>query len=80
MARRSSEVVPANGVPGRVITRTGKEYPAEVIGVGLGLTLNHGFLADTPIERKTGIVTDEYLETNVPGVYAAGDVAEFYDR
>ncbi|HST90162.1 MAG TPA: FAD-dependent oxidoreductase [Ktedonobacterales bacterium] len=73
------QVVPANGVPGRVITRTGKEYPAEVIGVGLGLTLNHGFLADTAIERKTGIVTDEYLETNVRGVYAAGDVAEFYD-
>jgi len=73
------QIVPANGVPGRVITRTGKEYPAEVIGVGLGLTLNHGFLADTAIERKTGIVTDEYLETNVRGVYAAGDVAEFYD-
>jgi NAD(P)H-nitrite reductase large subunit len=73
------QVVPANGVPGRVITRTGKEYPAEVIGVGLGLTLNHGFLADTAIARKTGIVTNEYLETNVPGVYAAGDVAEFYD-
>jgi len=49
------------------------------MGVGLGLTLNHGFLADTPIERKSGIVTNEYMETNVLGVYAAGDVAEFYD-
>ncbi len=73
------EVIPANGVPQRVVTKTGKEYPAEIIGVGLGLTLNHGFVGDTGIERRTGIVTNEYLETNIPGIYAAGDVAEFYD-
>ena len=73
------EVVSANGVPQKVIGTTGKEYPADVIGVGLGLTLNHSFLDGTPIERKSGILTNEYMETNVPGVYSAGDVAEFYD-
>jgi NAD(P)H-nitrite reductase large subunit len=74
-----AEVMATNGVPQRVQSKSGKEYPAEIIGVGLGLTLNHGFVADTGIVRKTGIVTNEYLETNVPGVFAAGDVAEFYD-
>jgi NAD(P)H-nitrite reductase large subunit len=73
------EVRSANGVPTGVLASSGKDYPADVIGVGLGLTLNHGFLADTPIERRLGIVTDEYLATNVPDVYSAGDVAEFYD-
>ena len=73
------EVIPANGIPQRVVASSGKEYPAEVIGVGLGLTLNHGFLDGTPIARKFGIITNEYMETNVPGVYSAGDVAEFYD-
>jgi NAD(P)H-nitrite reductase large subunit len=73
------EVVTEQGVPKRVIGTSGKEYQAEMVGVGLGLTLNHGFLAETPIARQTGIVTNEYLETNVPGVYSAGDVAEFYD-
>ena len=43
-----------------------------MIGVGLGLTLNHGFLANTAIERQTGIMANEYLETNVPGVYYGG--------
>jgi NAD(P)H-nitrite reductase large subunit len=73
------EILAANGLPQRVVTRTGKEYPAEMIGVGLGLTLNHGFVADTGILRRTGIVANEYLETNLPGIYTAGDVAEFYD-
>jgi NAD(P)H-nitrite reductase large subunit len=73
------EVVPANGVPSYVITSSGRHVQADLIGVGLGLTLNHGFLAGTPIARKQGILTNEHMETNVPGVYAAGDVAEFYD-
>ncbi len=74
-----SEVVPDGGLPRRVVTKSGKDYPAQMIGVGLGLTLNHDFVADIGIERRTGIVTNEYLETNLPGIYAAGDVAEFYD-
>jgi NAD(P)H-nitrite reductase large subunit len=73
------EVAPDNGVPKAVISSSGKRYPADLIGVGLGLTLNHGFLADTGIERRQGILTNEYLETTAPGVYSAGDVAEFYD-
>ncbi|HEU5438410.1 MAG TPA: FAD-dependent oxidoreductase [Ktedonobacterales bacterium] len=73
------EVIPENGIPKAVISTAGKEYPAQLVGVGLGLTLNHAFLEGTPIERKTGVVVNEYLETNVPAVYAAGDLAEFFD-
>jgi NAD(P)H-nitrite reductase large subunit len=72
-------VVPSNGVPGYVKTKKGREIQADLIGIGLGITLNTQFLRDTPIEIKNGIVVNEYLETNVPGVYAAGDVANFYD-
>jgi NAD(P)H-nitrite reductase large subunit len=74
-----NEVILADGVPKAVLANSGKEYPAGVIGVGLGLTLNHGFLNGDSIERRSGIVVNEYLETTAPGVYAAGDVAEFYD-
>lgn len=73
-------VIPTNGVPGYVKTRKGREIQADVIGVGLGITLNTQILANTPIEVRSGVVVNEYMETNVPGVYAAGDVAEFYDR
>jgi NAD(P)H-nitrite reductase large subunit len=73
------EVVADNGVPRRVITTSGKSYDADVIGVGLGLTLSTGVLQGTPVEYNGGITVNEYMETNAPGVYAAGDVAKFYD-
>jgi len=72
-------VVSQNGVPAYVKTKNGREIQADVIGVGLGITLNTQFLARTPVKTHQGVVVNEYLETNVPGVYAAGDVAEFYD-
>ncbi len=72
-------IIPQNGVPGYVRTKKGREIQADVIGIGLGITLNTKFLANTAIEVRSGIIVNEYMETNVPGVYSAGDVAEFYD-
>jgi NAD(P)H-nitrite reductase large subunit len=72
-------VIPQNGVPGYVRTKKGREIQADLIGVGLGITLNTNILANTRVELRSGIVVNEYLETNIPGVYSAGDVAEFYD-
>jgi len=62
-----------------VKTKKGREIQADVIGVGMGITLNTQFLAHTPLEIRSGVVVNEYMETNVAGVYAAGDVAEFFD-
>ncbi len=73
-------VIPQNGVPAYVKTKKGREIQADVIGIGLGITLNTKILANTAVEFRSGVVVNEYLETNVPGVYSAGDVAEFYDR
>ena len=51
----------------------------DLFGVGMGIRLNIEFLKDSGIEIERGVLVNEYLETNVPGVYAAGDVAEFND-
>jgi NAD(P)H-nitrite reductase large subunit len=72
-------VIPKNGVPAYIKTKKGREIQADLIGIGLGITLNTSTLAQTPVALNSGVLTNEYLETNVPGVYAAGDVAEFYD-
>ncbi len=72
-------VVTKNGLACAVKTKKGREIQTDMLGVGLGITLNTQILAGTPVEVRDGVVVNEYLETNVPGVYAAGDVAEFFD-
>jgi len=52
---------------------------ADIVGVGLGLTMNIDIFGDTGLETNVGVRTNEFLETNMADVWAAGDVAEFYD-
>jgi NAD(P)H-nitrite reductase large subunit len=73
------EVHSGDGQVCGVTTTTGKYIQCDMIGVGLGVKMNMDFLADTPVETRNGILTTEYLETNVQDIFAAGDVAEFFD-
>ena len=52
---------------------------ADLVGVGLGLTMNIDIFKGTGLDTKVGVLTNEFLETNMPDVWSAGDVAEFYD-
>lgn len=75
-----AEFVRSNGVVTKVRTKKGLEIPADCYGVGFGLTMNTDLVENTPIEySKNGILCNYRLETSVPGVFAAGDVADFYD-
>jgi NAD(P)H-nitrite reductase large subunit len=73
------EFVRSNGAVSKVVTTTGKTIDADLVGIGLGLTINTELCEGTGIATRTGIVTDEHLETDVKGVFSAGDCAEFYD-
>jgi NAD(P)H-nitrite reductase large subunit len=73
------EVRSTGGAVSGVVTKKGDEFETQMIGVGLGLTMNAELLASTGVEVKSGIVTDECLQSSVPNVYAAGDIAEFCD-
>ena len=62
-----------------VVTRGERRIEADMVGCGLGLQLNHQFVPPGAFRIEYGVITDEYLETTRPGVFAAGDVAEFHD-
>lgn len=75
-----AEFVRSNGVVTKIRTKNGMEIAADCYGVGFGLTMNTELLHGTHVEiSKNGILCDDHLETNVPGIFAAGDIADFYD-
>ncbi len=41
---------------------------------------NTAFLRGSGVESGTGVLVDDALRTNIPGIFAAGDCAELYDR
>lgn len=59
---------------------SGAALPADLVVVGKGVTPNTEFLAGTGVQVRQGVVVNNYLETSVPRVYAAGDAAETRDR
>ncbi len=52
---------------------------AELTVAGIGVVPNVELARDAGLEVRSGIVVDERFATARPGVYAIGDVAEFYD-
>lgn len=56
-----------------------REIPAQIAGVGVGIHLDLDYLEGSGLKINKGVVTNEYLETSVPNVWAAGDIAEFHD-
>ncbi|HRH40884.1 MAG TPA: FAD-dependent oxidoreductase, partial [Pyrinomonadaceae bacterium] len=54
-------------------------FPLGILGVGIGIRPQFDWLKSAGIEVHRGILTNEFLETNIPNIYSSGDAAEFYD-
>jgi 3-phenylpropionate/trans-cinnamate dioxygenase ferredoxin reductase subunit len=59
----------------RVQTSDGRELACDFVVVGVGVQPCTGLAAQAGLAIDSGIVVDEHLQTSVPGVFAAGDVA-----
>ncbi|GAB7092922.1 FAD/NAD(P)-binding oxidoreductase [Halolamina litorea] len=58
----------------------GNEYEADFAGVAIGLSINTEILRGTGLDYDAdGIIVDEYMQTNLEDVYAAGDCTKFND-
>lgn len=62
-----------------VLTQTGSQLDCELVVVAIGVSPNCSFLEGSGIELGDGVLVDEFLRTSDPDIYAAGDVANFYD-
>ncbi|WP_135821412.1 NAD(P)/FAD-dependent oxidoreductase [Halostella litorea] len=61
------------------VTPDGEEHDSDFVGVAIGLDFNTEVLRGTGVELDDGVVVDEYMQTDVDDIYAAGDLTRFYD-
>lgn len=78
--RRSTnlkEILP--GPDGRVravITESNEEIPCQIVGLTPGVHPNIDLVKNSAIETNRGVLVNDWLETNLADVYAAGDCVE----
>lgn len=59
--------------------QNGERVDCDTVVAGIGVKPVTEPLIDSGVEVADGVVVNEYLETNQPGIYSAGDVASYYD-
>ena len=66
-------------VVGGAILTSDEEVQCDLVIIAIGVIPRTELVAETNVKTNRGILVDKSMRTNVPDVYASGDVAEAYD-
>lgn len=77
---RVEAIEAGEGAALRVRLSNGQTLDADLVISATGVRPAIGFLENSGITCLLGVLTDEHMQTNVPGIYAAGDCAEAFDK
>jgi nitrite reductase (NADH) large subunit len=67
------------GSRGKVTLKSGATLDSHLVIFGKGVNPSVSFLADSGLAVRRGISVNESMETNISGIFAAGDAAETKD-
>lgn len=59
--------------------KSGKFIPCQAVITAIGVVPNGQLMANTPLNFNRGLEVDEFMRTNIPDVYGAGDVVKAID-
>jgi NADPH-dependent 2,4-dienoyl-CoA reductase/sulfur reductase-like enzyme/nitrite reductase/ring-hydroxylating ferredoxin subunit len=62
-----------------VMLDNGDKIPADLVVVGIGVRPSLALAEAAGLDVEKGVLVDDYLETSVKGIYAAGDIARWPD-
>lgn len=79
MTGRDIVEILGNGDLKAVRLDSGKVIACSILVIGKGVNPNIDLINDTQIKTDKGILVDEYMKTNIPNIFAAGDVAQSFD-
>lgn len=68
-----------DGAVNSLALANGEIIACDLVVAGIGVTPVTSFLEDSGLQIDNGIQVNEFLETGRPGIYAAGDVANYPD-
>jgi NAD(P)H-nitrite reductase large subunit len=69
----------SDSVVGGVLLTKGGQVPCDVVIMAIGVIPRTDLVLGSAVKINRGIIVDNMMQTNVPDVYASGDVAEAYD-
>lgn len=75
-----AQTVMGNGHADAVSIKGGATISCDVLIAATGVKPNISFLEGSGIKTDWGIIVDHHMQTSIPGIYAAGDVAETLER
>jgi 3-phenylpropionate/trans-cinnamate dioxygenase ferredoxin reductase subunit len=61
----------------RVVTKSGLTIDCDFVVIGAGVSPDITLAQRAGLETDSGVLVDRYLESSAPGVFAAGDIAEY---
>jgi 3-phenylpropionate/trans-cinnamate dioxygenase ferredoxin reductase subunit len=61
----------------KMVTKSGLEIDCDFVVIGAGVLPEIGLAQRAGLETASGVVVDRYLESSAPGIFAAGDIAEY---
>ena len=71
LGKKAEKILGRNSV--EAVLAGGKKIPADLVVFGVGMKPNTGLAEKAGIETCNGIKTDEWMQTSIEGIYAAGD-------
>lgn len=75
-----AEVIGRRGRVAGVRLQSGATIDCQVVGVAIGVRPNLQLVRDLPIDQDRGVLVNEAMQSSIPTLFAAGDVAQVYDR
>lgn len=75
----AERIVGKRGRVAGVVTRAGEKIPCQMVAVAVGIRPRVQLATDMGLKTDRGILVNEYLQTDLQDIYAAGDVAQVYD-